>query len=380
MPPYYFETAMTTDSMTAHKQLPVHTEHLALGAKMGIFGDWEVPLYYRSVIEEHDWVRTGVGVFDISHMGEFFVRGKSAEIFLNQIVTNQVSRLEDGKALYTPVCRPDGGIVDDVIVYRLKADSFLVIVNAANVEKDFEWFVKNNQTDTVVSNETDRFALFAVQGPRSTAVTERLLEQTVSEMPYYSIRQAAHWKTGYVARTGYTGEIGYEILCPAEQATKIWRALMAAGKTEGIQPIGFGARDTLRLEAGMLLYGQDMTDETTPLEVGLERTVFFEKDFIGKHALLNQKKSGVKKKLAAFELLERGIPRHGYDVYVNGQKTGVVTSGSYSPTLKKNIGLALLEQPHVQAGEIIDIQIRQSQVKAKVVNFPFYKRQKKEKG
>ncbi len=367
---------MSTPTMEDLKKLPLHTEHERLGGRFGAFGEWYVPLYYTSVLEEHETVRTGVGVFDISHMGEFFVRGKDARSIVNQWITNDISKLSPGAALYSPVCREDGGIVDDVVVMEESPESYLIVVNAANIEKDFNWFKQHLQGNASLENVSDQTALLAIQGPNSPQVIRALFNVDLSALSYYHfVKFNSPFGDLILSETGYTGEKGYEVFCSMGGVFRLWQQLMGSGKSYGLKPIGFGARDTLRLESRFLLYGHDMTDETTPLEAGLSWTIGWgKKNFIGKQALEDQRKDGIKRKLIGFELKDRGIAREGSSVLVNGQKRGKVTSGTFSPTLKKNIGLAYIETPYSQVGQEIEIEIRGEVKKAGIVKTPFYKR------
>ena len=363
--------------MTAARKLPLDACHRKLGAHMGTFGEWEVPLYYSSVIEEHECVRTCVGIFDISHMGEIFFEGPKAAQALNFLVTNQIDKLTDGKALYSPVCNEAGGIVDDVVVYRIHSEKYLVVVNAANITKDDEWFRAHNPSGALISNRSDEFGLLSIQGPKSLGLLKGILSEPLELIKYYSVIPiSSRWKNALIARTGYTGELGFELFLGPEDLDVAYLEILERGKTFGIQPAGFGARDTLRLEAGMLLYGQDMNDTTTPLEAGLERTLAFEKDFVGKEALVKQRQKGASTQMAGFEMIGHGLARHGYPVVKNGKEIGCVTSGSFSPTLKKNIGLAYLPPADCKIGTEINIQIRQNAIKAKIIPTPFYKRPK----
>ncbi len=362
-------------TMVHIKKLPLHEFHQTLGARLGTFGEWEVPLYYSSVIDEHKAVRNRVGIFDISHMGEIYFEGRTARQTLNYLLSAQVDRLVMGKALYSPVCNEKGGIVDDVIVYQLGEESYLVVVNAANIAKDYDWFLSHNLKSAAIQNRSEEIGLLSIQGPNSLDLLKSIFPYPLEQMKYYSVLPGSNpWKNVLIARTGYTGELGYEIFLMKKDLTDAYSVFLEKGKAFGIKPIGFGARDTLRLEACMMLYGQDMNDETTPLEVGLERTVFFDKEFIGRSALIQQKEKGISKKIVGFEMLGHGLARHDYDVTKNGRSIGRVTSGSFSPTLKKNIGLAGVLLEESQMGHEIEIQIRQNQVSAKIVATPFYKK------
>lgn len=364
------------------KKLPLHSEHERLGGRFGAFGEWYVPLYYTSVLEEHETVRTGVGVFDISHMGEFFVRGRGAQEVVNRWITNDLSKLSPGSALYSPVCRENGGIVDDVVVMEEDPEHYLIVVNAANIEKDFNWFKAHLEGDALLENASERTALLAIQGPKSHALVESVFNVDLSSLSYYHfVKLNSQFGQIFLSETGYTGEKGYEVFCSVKEIFRLWERLMELGKSYRLKPIGFGARDTLRLESRFLLYGHDMTDETTPLEAGLGWTIGWEKkDFIGKKALENQRTQGIKRRLIGFELKDRGIAREGCNILVDGQKKGKVTSGTFSPTLKKNIGLAYVETPYWQVGQVIGIEIRGELKKAEIVKTPFYKRNQEGRG
>ena len=355
------------------KKLPLHSEHERFGARFGAFGEWFVPLYYTSVIEEHETVRNGVGVFDISHMGEFYVRGKDARSVINHWITNDMEKLVPGKALYSPVCRENGGIVDDVVVMEINPEEYLIVVNAANIEKDFDWFQSHLEGNARLENESDQTALLAIQGPKSRSVVSALLGVDLKAISYYHfVKFDSAFGPILLSETGYTGEEGYEVFCGLNQAPALWKRLMAVGAPLGLKPVGFGARDTLRLESRFLLYGHDMTDETTPLEAGLIWTIGWNKnDFLGKKALEAQRKQGIVRKLAGFQVEGRGIAREGCAVMVHGRSIGSVTSGTYSPTIKKSIGLAYVAPQFAEPGQQIEIEIREKFHRAQIVKTPF---------
>ena len=367
-----------TQDIAQLKKLPLHSEHDHLGARFGAFGEWYVPLYYTSVLEEHETVRTGVGIFDISHMGEFLVRGKDALVLVNQWVTNDVAKLSPGRALYSPVCRENGGVVDDVVVMEEGPGKYLIVVNASNIEKDLNWFRSHQKGDATVENASDQTALLAIQGPSSRPLIHSVFDIDLSQISYYHfVKFSSEFGEIILSETGYTGEEGFEVFCSIHEVSRLWRHLMKLGKPLGVKPIGFGARDTLRLESRFLLYGHDMTDETTPLEAGLGWTVGWAKnDFIGKQALETQRKSGIKRKLIGFELNDRGIAREGCPITLDGRSIGRVTSGTFSPTLKRSIGLAYVATPYAEIGQVFDIEIRGKTQKAQVVKTPFYKRER----
>ena len=359
------------------KRLPLHEIHKEARGHFGHFGDWEVPLYFSSILEEHESVRKKAGLFDISHMGEFLISGRDARSFLDFLLPRRMNRLQDGKALYAPLLNENGGIVDDLIVYQIRPDQFLLIINAANIEKDFEWIQKYLPASVDLRNISEQKCLFALQGPASLAIIERVFGCDFHSLGYYHFLLPKTRKDLFISRTGYTGEDGFEVMTELNQAESIWSSLMKEGQSFGLKAIGFGARDTLRLEAGMALYGQDMDDTTSAVEARLEWAVDFDKDqFIGRPRNLREKENGPSRRLVGFEMRDRGIARHGFPIEKGGVSIGQVTSGSFSPTLKKNIGLGYVPAKHASIGETIEIVIRNQKQNAKVVPFPFYKRQK----
>ena len=357
---------------TEPTKLPLHEEHLLKGARMGDFGGWLVPLFYSSIMEEHAAVRTKCGIFDISHMGEFLVEGSDALASLERNLPRRVFTVKFGQAIYMPLLNDQGGMVDDIIVYRMAEQKFLLIVNAGNITKDFSWFTARVSGDVTVTNLSGEMGLLALQGPRSQTI---LLE---SFGAFYKDLRRFHFKDfegGVIARTGYTGEDGYEIMVPKGKLKQVWDVLFQAGGKQGLLPIGFGARDTLRLEAAMPLYGHELTDELTPLEAGLEWAVDLSKnEFPGSVVLKEQKKTGLLKKRIGFEMIERGIPRQGFEIQKDGKTIGSVTSGSFIPTTGKNIGMAYVAAGESAVGNSIDVMVRGKPVKAVVVSLPFYKR------
>lgn len=358
------------------KRLPLHDLHVKAKAHLGAFGEWEVPLYFTSILEEHEAVRTRAGLFDISHMGEFFITGRDAKAFLDFLLPRRMNRLKDGKALYSPLLNENGGIVDDLIVYQLGPEKFLLIVNAGNIEKDFQWILHRAPASVTVENASEAKSLFALQGPRSLEVLQTLFHCDFQSIGYYHfLNLATEWGELFISRTGYTGEDGFEIMANANDAVRLWQAILDAGKPWNLKPIGFGARDTLRLEAGMLLYGQDMDDTTSAVEAGLSWAVDFEKThFIGRDRNLLERDKGATRRLVGFEMLERGIPRHGFGIEKKGRALGQVTSGGFAPTLKKSIGLGYVPPEEAKIGNKFEITIRNQKVTAKVVPLPFYKR------
>ncbi len=371
---------MTQPASGTLKKTPLHARHRALGARMVEFGGWDMPVEYRGIVDEHMAVRTRAGLFDVSHMGEIEIAGADALKAVQHITSNDASRLSTNQAHYAALTTPEGTFVDDVLTYRLADDHFMLVVNASNIIKDFTWISQNLQGigDAVAVNTSSRYALLALQGPVARDVLQTLTGVDLSGIRYY------WFSTGEVAgvrvtisRTGYTGEDGFEVFVPPASAERVWDAILNAGKGAGVVPAGLGARDTLRLEAAMRLYGNDIDDTTTVLEADLGWIVGWKKEeFIGADVLRGQKATGVTRKLVGFEMQERAIGRHGYDVYVDGKKAGVVTSGTQTPYLKKAIGMAYLPANRTEPGTEFEIDIRGRRAKAAVVPMPFYKRAK----
>lgn len=355
------------------KRTPLYEEHVRLGARMVPFAGWDMPVQYQSIIQEHRAVRESAGVFDVSHMGEFRISGADATAFLQRLTPNDVSALGPGTSQYSSLLRPDGGMLDDVFVYRLD-DDYLVVVNASNVEKVGAWLAAHEGPGTNVSNVSRETALIAIQGPRAVEAIQPLIEGRLDTLPRRGIRpDRVAGMECLVARTGYTGEDGLEIYCASEDAVDLWRAALERS-VRPIQPCGLGARDTLRLEAGNLLYGHDLDESINPLEAGLGFAVKLNKgEFIGRDALLRAREQGLHHRLVGFEMVERGIPRAEYPVQVKGRKVGRVTSGSYAPTLDRNIGLAYVESELASVGQDLDVVIRERPVRARVVKLPFYR-------
>ncbi len=360
------------------KKLVLNDIHVAMGGKMVEFAGYSMPVQFKGLKEEHLTVRSGVGIFDVSHMGEFFVRGEGAAELVQKLTTNDVYKLYDGKVQYSCFPNGKGGIVDDLLVYRISEDEYLLVVNGANVDKDWEWVNKHNTEGVEITNESDGYCLFAVQGPKATEAIQPLTAMDLGEMPYYTFKTGtfAGCDNVIVATTGYTGSGGFEVYVKNEDAEKVYKAILKSGEPQGIMPIGLGARDTLRLEMGFCLYGNDIDDTTSPLEAGLGWITKFvdNNPFIDREYLEKQKAEGVKRKLVAFEMVEKGIPRHGYPILdADGNEIGHVTSGTMSPSLNKAIGLGYVNLPHNKPGTEILIQIRKNSPKAVVVKLPFYK-------
>lgn len=356
---------------------PLYAEY---GAKTIDFGGWELPVQFSSIKEEHEAVRTRAGLFDVSHMGEFEVKGKDSLAFLQKMMTNDVAKLTDGRAQYTLMCYEDGGTVDDLLVYKKADDHYLLVVNAANIGKDFAWLSEHVVGDVELVNISNDIAQLALQGPLAEKVLQQLTTVDLSTMKFFAFADhvdVAGVQT-LVSRTGYTGEDGFELYCRAEDAPTLWRTILEAGKEEGVLPCGLGARDTLRFEACLPLYGQELTKDITPIEAGLGFAVKTNKDvdFFGKEILKKQKEEGAPRRLVGIEMIDKGIARHGYAVYVNNEQIGFVTTGTQSPTLKKNIGLALISTAFSSLGTEVEVDVRGKRLKARVVATPFYKRTK----
>lgn len=350
--------------------------HEALGAKMVPFAGYNMPVQYEGVNAEHETVRNGVGVFDVSHMGEFLVTGSKALDLIQKVCSNDASKLVDGKAQYSCFPNETGGIVDDLIVYRFNEEKYLMVVNASNIEKDWAWVNKHNTMGADLRNLSDDYSLLAIQGPKAVEAMQSLTSVDLSSIPFYSFVVADFAGIAHViiSATGYTGSGGFEIYCKNSEVEQVWNKVMEAGASFGIKPIGLAARDTLRLEMGYCLYGNDINDETSPLEAGLGWITKFTKDFINSDALKKQKEEGVKRKLVAFELDERGIPRHDYEIVdESGNKIGIVTSGTMAPSLNKGIGLGYVPVSFSEVGSRIYVQIRKNKIPATIVKLPFYK-------
>lgn len=362
-----------------NKRTQLYDEHLKLGAKIVEFAGWEMPVQYSGIIDEHNTVRNNAGIFDVSHMGEFFVSGKDSLELLQKLVPQNIENLTDGKAVYCQLPNENGGLIDDLIIYKLAAENYLVIVNASGIEKDFSWFEKNKcGFDVKVENKSDEYSLLALQGPKAKNIIEKTGIKNEDIPSFFHIKNIAIQGVDVLlARTGYTGEDGFEILMKNEFAPKLWNLILEKGKEFGIKPIGLGARDTLRLEAALPLYGSDLNDETSPVESGLSRFIPKDKDadYNGKTEIINQLKNGVKKHLIGFKMTERAIPRHEYGLYINGKKAGIVTSGGFSPTLNENIGLGYIEE-ELPVGSDIQVMVRNKLYNAKVVKTPFVEKNK----
>ncbi|WP_291403377.1 glycine cleavage system aminomethyltransferase GcvT [Daejeonella sp.] len=356
------------------KNVALNDTHIALGAKMVPFAGFNMPVQYSGINIEHETVRKAVGVFDVSHMGEFILKGEGALDLIQRVTSNDASKLFDGKIQYSCLPNENGGIVDDLLVYRIDEKTYMLVVNASNIDKDWDWISKYNTGGVEMINISDRTSLLAVQGPKAAEALQSLTEVDLSAMEYYTFKKGvfAGVENVLISATGYTGAGGFELYFDEEHSEHIWNAVFKSGADFGIKPIGLAARDTLRLEMGFCLYGNDIDDTTSPLEAGLGWITKFSKSFVNSENLAAQKESGVTRKLIGFEMIERGIPRHDYEVFdASGNIIGKVTSGTQSPTLQKAIGLAYVKTEFSKEGSEIFIGIRENKVKAQVVKFPF---------
>lgn len=343
---------------------PLHEEHIKLGARMMAFGGFDMPVQYSSIIEEHMAVRSAAGLFDVSHMGEVMATGPQAFDFVQHLVTNDAAKLYDGKAMYAVMCTPTGGIVDDLLVYRLSEEAFMLVINAANIDKDVAWMHNHNPMQATLENQSNDWALLALQGPRAFEIAQPFIDADLDALKFYhflDVRDGGLMDVegAIVSRTGYTGEPGLELYVPARHANRLWQTLLEHGETHGVKPAGLGARDTLRLEAGYCLYGNDIHEETNPLEAGLGWVVKENKsEFVGREAIASIRETGVERTLVAFVATERGIPRHGYPIEsLNGETLGTVTSGSQSPVLETGIGMGYVpnEKSYTEPGTRLKI-------------------------
>ena len=356
------------------KTIPLNDVHVKLGGKMVPFAGFNMPVRYSSDIEEHMTVRNGVGVFDVSHMGEFTLKGPNALDLIQRVTTNDASKLVDGQAQYSSLPNETGGLVDDLIVYKIRDEEYLLVVNAGNIEKDWNWISKFNTRNVDMKNISEDISLFAVQGPKAKGVVQQLTTVDLSTIKYYhfAIGELAGVPNVIISNTGYTGAGGFELYVPNNNAEKVWDALFEAGKDAAIKPIGLGARDTLRLEMGYCLYGNDIDDTTSPLEAGLGWITKFSKDFTNSASLKSQKESGVARKLVGFKMQEKGIPRHDYVIKdAAGKVIGRVTSGTISPVLGVGVGLGYVALEHATPGSAIFIDVRGKALKAEVAKLPF---------
>lgn len=367
--------------MSELKRTPLFDVYKEWGGKTIDFGGWALPVQFSSIKEEHEAVRTSAGLFDVSHMGEVEVKGTDSLNFLQKMMTNDISKIKNGGAQYTAMCYENGGTVDDLLVYKIEDNHYLLVVNASNIEKDYKWLEDHLTGDVSLENLSERTAQLALQGPLAEKVLQKLAgEKDLSEIGFFKFQQEVilNGKKALVSRTGYTGEDGFEVYCDSKDVVDLWKDILTEGKEEGVIPCGLGARDTLRFEAVLALYGQELSPEISPLEAGIGFAVKLNKeaDFIGKEALIGQKEKGLTRKLVGIEMIDRGIPRHGYPVYKGEQLIGEVTTGTQTPTLKRNIGLALINVEFAGIESEVEVEIRGKRLKATVVPTPFYKREK----
>lgn len=357
------------------KKTPLYDKHLEQSGKIIDFGGWELPVEYSGILAEHEAVRTKAGLFDVSHMGEILITGKDAEAYIQNIATNDISPMENNQIFYSLMCYPDGGVVDDLLIYKYNKEKYFLVVNASNTDKDYEWMLKNKIGDVEIENVSQNYAEIALQGPLAQDILQKLTSKNLNEIKFFYFEDGVNigGLNAIVSRNGYTGEDGFEIYVKPEEGPKLWDMVLEAGKDYGLVPAGLGARDTLRFEVCLPLYGHEISENITPLEAGLGFFVKMKKDsFIGKDALLSQKEAGVKRKLVGFEMIDRGIARSSYEVFADGKNVGFVTTGSHSPTLKKSIGLALIDSEYAVEGNEIEVSIRNKNLKAKIIKKPFY--------
>jgi aminomethyltransferase len=364
--------------MTNLRKTPLHPSYGTLpGVRCIDFGGWELPVQFSGIQKEHEAVRQRAGLFDVSHMGEFTVEGQEAESFLQQVTTNDVSRLEPGQAQYSLMCYPDGGVVDDLLVYCKGSERYMLVVNASNIDKDWDWLLRHAPASVQLKNVSDDIALLALQGPEAVRIAAAVTDTDITDLGPFRFREdvGLFGAKALVSRTGYTGEDGFEFYVPAAEAAAVWDGLLRSGEPHGLVPAGLGARDTLRFEARLPLYGQELSATISPLEAGLSFFVKLNKgDFIGREALQLQKEHGIPRKLVGLEMIDRGIPRAHYPVFAEGQQIGEVTTGTQSPTLKRNLGLALVDSRFSALSTPLEVDIRGKRLRAEVVAAPFYKR------
>lgn len=363
---------------TLVRRTPLYDAHLAAGGKLVEFAGWGMPVQYSGVLQEHRAVRATAGIFDVSHMGEFRVAGEGAEAFLQRMTPNDVAKLQPGRIHYSGLLTEEGTYVDDLLIYRLAPDEFLLVVNAANADKDLAWLEKHNDTGVNLKDVSSDYGLIALQGPKAEAILSGLTETDLSSIRYYAFEQGeVAGGPAIISRTGYTGEDGFELYLAPEDASPVWDRLMEVGGPEGLVPAGLGARDTLRMEAAMALYGHEIDDSITPLEAGLQWVVKLESaDFIGRQALVAMQEAGLTRKLVGFNVEGRGIARQGHKVVVEGEEVGFVTSGTFSPTLEKALGMAYVPVSMAASGTSVSLDVRGKLLPAVIADLPFYKRAK----
>src|SRR5699024_4409925 len=369
------------DGMSELKRTPLFPEYEKLGGKTVDFGGWELPVQFSGIKHEHETIRTKAGLFDVSHMGEIMVKGPDSQDFLQKVVTNDISKLTPKRAQYTFMCYEDGGTVDDFIVYMLENEKCLLVVNAANTEKDLEWLIEHKDGDVSIENVTPDYVQLALQGPEAEKILQRMTDIDLSQIGFFRFENPVYFSGidagAIVSRTGYTGEDGFEIYIDAAKGRDLWNRILETGEADGLEPIGLGARDTLRFEANLALYGQELSKSISPVEAGMKFAVKVNKDadFIGKEALKQQIDNGPSRKLIGIEMIDKGIPRTGYTVLSGDEEIGFVTSGTQSPSLQKNVGLALVNSAYADLGTELYVQVRKRKLKALVVKTPFYKRE-----
>ncbi|MDR9853206.1 glycine cleavage system aminomethyltransferase GcvT [Paenibacillus sp. VCA1] len=367
--------------MSELKRTPLYPLYAEIpGVRCIDFGGWELPVQFSGIHKEHEAVREAAGLFDVSHMGEFWVGGPQAESFLQHMTVNDVTVLAPGQAQYSAMCYPDGGVVDDLLVYKLAEASYMLVVNASNIGKDWQWLQEHLTDGVRMTDRSDETALLALQGPKAEEILAPLVDCDLTKLGAFHFLQnvSLFGASVLISRTGYTGEDGFEIYLPAQDAAAVWSGLLERGETFGLLPAGLGARDTLRFEAKLPLYGQELSEDISPLEGGIGFFVKLGKDdFIGKEALQRQKDAGVPRKLVGVEMIDRGIPRSHYAVYSGDEPIGEITTGTQSPTLKRNLGLALIDSRYAAVGTQVEVDVRGKRLKAEVVNVPFYKRARK---
>jgi aminomethyltransferase len=360
------------------KRTPLYNIYKEYGGKIVDFAGWEMPIQFEGIIFEHEAVRHNAGLFDVSHMGEVEVKGTGAFEFVQNLVTNDVKVLENNQILYTFMCYTNGGVVDDLLVYKFSNEHFYLVINAGNIDKDFQWMLDNKGLYNVeITNTSEIVGELAIQGPKAQKILQKITDMDLDKIKFFYFKEdvLVDGIKCIISRTGYTGEDGFEIYASAGEIEQLWRKLLIVGTEDGLKPAALGCRDTLRFEASLPLYGNELSQDITPLEAGFGYFVKLQKDnFIGKEALLKQKEEGLKRKLVGFEMKDRGIPRHGYEVNMLGEKIGVVTTGYASPTLKKNIGLALIDANYSELGTEIEIVVRNKSLKAEVISKKFYKK------
>ena len=360
------------------KKTPLYEEHNLLKGKIVNYAGWLLPVQYEGLVPEHNAVRNAAGIFDVSHMGSIFVKGKDSKEFLDYLMTNDISELNQTQIVYTFMCYPDGGVVDDLLVYKFDDEEYFLVVNASNLDKDFQWLLDNKgDFDVELDNVSDNTCILALQGPSAEEILQKIANIDLSQLKFFHFDEKVlvDGVEAMISRTGYTGEDGFEIFLKNDDVVKVWKKLLEVGSELGLKPTGLGCRDTLRFEAALPLYGNELTKEINPLEAGFKFFVKLkkERDFIGKETLNEQWESGLKRKLVGFEMIDRGIPREGYEIYKGDTKIGHVTTGYLSPTLNKNIGNGLILAGETELGNEIEIQIRNRKVKAKVINKNFLK-------